>query len=103
MPVEVEPLTRNEIPANQHTPFHLVPCSTEDFEPDGTVRQVDRIPFPDCLRQVRIRDRNLALGPGGFGCQRYIVEPFQMHGLGREFSDSELRTRQILKDSHWTA
>src|SRR5438132_2642718 len=99
----VQAVTRNEAAAHYDTCFNLLSSCAENLESDRPVRQIDRIPLPDRLRQVRIRDRNLALRLRRLSCQRYGIESLQMHRLCDELSHSELGTRQVLKDGNGAA
>src|SRR5437660_668959 len=102
-PRKVQALTGNYISAYQNSCFNFISRGPKDFEPDGPVSQIDRVPLPHRFRQVRICDRDLAFCLGGFGCQVYSVEPSEMHRLLGEFSHSELRTGQVLKNGYWAA
>src|SRR5207302_10848474 len=100
---KVQALARNQVAAHYDPCFNLLSRCAENLESDRPVRQIHRIPLPDRLRQVRERDRNLALRLRRLSCQRYGIEPLQMHRLCDELSHSELGTRQVLTDSKWAA
>src|SRR5438105_13493804 len=102
-PGKAQALTRNQVAAHYDPCFNLLSRWPENLESDRPLRQILRIPLPDRLRQVRERDRNLALRLRRLSCQRYCVEPLQMHRLCDELSHSELGTRQVLKDSNGAA